>query len=300
MENHMPIGKIIMRLVILKNYITLGDIDEIQRESEKLNQFSERAGLNEILYSIQYKELSRAVALIDSFITTHQQLTVCIDPEIAALQTEVAILENRLISLINQRIASINIKSVRIGNQIWMVENLNVDRFRNGDPIPEVRSDEEWVRAGDNDQPAWCYYDNDLANGAKYGKLYNWCAVNDPRGLAPQGWHVPSDAEWTQLTDFLGGEGVAGTKLKNNNGWNTYDGKSGNGNNESGFSGLPGGFRYNFNGTFSNVGYYGYWWSSTEDVAGSAWYRYLYYFNGDANRFTTNKQNGFSVRCLRD
>lgn len=103
MENHIPIGKIIMRLVILKNYITLGDIDEIKRESEKLTQFSEHTDLNDILYSIQYKELSKAVALIDSFITTHQQLAVWIDPEISALQTEIEILETRLISLENEK-----------------------------------------------------------------------------------------------------------------------------------------------------------------------------------------------------
>jgi len=185
-------------------------------------------------------------------------------------------------------------KSVKIGIQTWMAENLNVSTFRNGDPIPQAKTDEEWKKAGDNEQPAWCYYDNDPANGAKYGKLYNWYAVIDPRGLAPEGWHVPSDAEWTKLTDFLGGE-VAGTKMKSTSGW----AENGNGTNTSGFSGLPGGYRY-YNGSFDDVGGDGNWWSSTEDLTGNAWYRYLNYLNGNVYRYDSNKKNGFSVRCLRD
>lgn len=144
-------------------------------------------------------------------------------------------------------------KEVTIGNQVWMSENLNVDKFRNGDPIPQAKTDEEWQEAGINQQPAWCYYDNDPANGEKYGKLYNWYAVNDPRGLAPKGWKIPSDEEWSRLTDFLGGERVAGTKMKYTDFWADYEGKSGNGTNESGFSGLPGGYR-NSIGTFDYIG----------------------------------------------
>jgi uncharacterized protein (TIGR02145 family) len=120
-----------------------------------------------------------------------------------------------------------------------MTENLNVDKFRNGDPIPEAKIDEEWEEADENGEPAWCYYDNDSTNGVKYGKLYNWYAVTDPRGLAPEGWNVPIDEEWTTLIDFLGGEDVAGTKMKSTSGW----AESGNGTKESGFSGLPGGNR---------------------------------------------------------
>ena len=94
-------------------------------------------------------------------------------------------------------------KSVKIGNQEWMSDNLNVDHFRNGDIIPEVKSKDDWKEAGKNGQPAWCYYENDPKNGEKYGKFYNWYAVNDPRGLAPEGWHVPSDGEWTEMINFL-------------------------------------------------------------------------------------------------
>ncbi|MBM3416347.1 MAG: hypothetical protein FJY20_07845 [Bacteroidetes bacterium] len=147
---------------------------------------------------------------------------------------------------------------VTIGNQVWMAENLNVDKFRNGDPIPHAKTAEEWTKAGQNKQPAWCYYDNNPANGAKYGGLYNWYAVNDPRGLAPRGWHIPSDDEWTVLTDYLGGEDVAGTKMKSTSGWE----ENGNGTNSSGFNGLPGGLRGG-NGSFSSVGKFGGWWSST-------------------------------------
>ena len=96
------------------------------------------------------------------------------------------------------------IKEVKIGQQVWTTENLNVDKFRNGEIIPEAKSEEEWIEAGDNKKPAWCYYNNDPSNGTKYGKLYNWYAVNDPRGLAPEGWHIPSDKEWDVLTNYLG------------------------------------------------------------------------------------------------
>ena len=114
---------------------------------------------------------------------------------------------------------SVVYKEVPIGKQVWMTKNLDVAKFRNGDPIPEAKTDEEWVKAGENEQPAWCNYDNNPANGSKYGKLYNWYAVNDPRGLEPQGWHIPSNDEWTVLTDYLGGELNAGAKMKSKTGW---------------------------------------------------------------------------------
>ena len=128
---------------------------------------------------------------------------------------------------------------VTIGNQVWMTKNLDVDKFRNGDPIPHAKTNEEWVSYSNAGEAAWCYYDDDPANGEKYGKLYNWYAVSDPRGLAPEGWHVPSDKEWTVLTDYLGGEEKAGARMKSKNGWHD----NGNGTNSSGFSGLPGGSR---------------------------------------------------------
>jgi len=185
--------------------------------------------------------------------------------------------------------------SVKIGNQEWASENLNVDKFKNGDAIPEVKSDEAWVKAGEEGKPAWCYYDNDPKNGDKYGKLYNWYAVTDPRGLAPSGWHIPSDAEWTTLTDYLSEVRSAGNKMKSKAGWL----ENGNGSNASGFSGLPGGNR-NFIGIFNFTGNSGYWWSSKESSANYAWGRGLFYNDGFLTSYCTNKERGFSVRCLRD
>ena len=186
-------------------------------------------------------------------------------------------------------------QTVTIGTQVWMTKNLDVDRFRNGDPIPEAKTEEEWRAYSGAREPAWCYYDNDPKNGEKYGKLYNWYAVNDARGLAPAGWHIPSDDEWRILTDYLGGENTAGYKMKSKSGWEV----NGNGTNSSGFSGLPGGSR-NYNGPFIGVGEFGNWWSSTEAKAGNAWSRYLDYFNGVVVRNNYGKGGGLSVRCLRD
>ena len=184
-------------------------------------------------------------------------------------------------------------QTVTIGTQVWMTKNLDVSKFRNGDPIPEAKTTEEWENAGKNKQPAWCYYDNDPKNGEKYGKLYNWYTVNDSRGLAPEGWRVPSNDEWTVLETYLGSDN-AGLKLKSTSGW-----KKGKGNNSSGFSGLPGGYRYN-GSSFVNITYSSFWWSSTEDSEGSAMARgvsrsicYVYQ-NQD------NKKYGLYVRCLKD
>ena len=188
-----------------------------------------------------------------------------------------------------------NESTVKIGNQEWMTNNLNVATFKNGDAIPEAQTSEAWIKAGEEVKPAWCYYDNDPENGNKYGRLYNWYAVTDPRGLAPSGWHIPSDAEWTTLSDNLGGEDEAGHKMKSQAGWD----HGGNGSNASGFSGLPGGARY-YNGTFFNIGYYGGWWSSTEKDTNDAWNRYLVYYTGVVYRNYDYKADGFSVRCLRD
>ena len=188
-----------------------------------------------------------------------------------------------------------NAQTVTIGSQIWTTKNLDVSTFRNGDTIPQVQTDKAWMNAGDNKQPAWCYYDNDPANGEKYGKLYNWYAVNDPRGLAHVGYHIPSDTEWTILTDYLGGESKAGAMMKSKNGWDD----NGNGTNSSGFSGVPGGIRGD-DGEFFPIGNYGYWWSCTQSTTNFAWYRYLTYNFGAVSTNSSSKEQGFSVRCLRD
>jgi uncharacterized protein (TIGR02145 family) len=187
------------------------------------------------------------------------------------------------------------IEYVEIGDQQWMTKNLDVSTFRNGDPIPQAATDEEWIRAGENKEPAWCYYNNNPLYGKKYGKLYNWFAVNDRRGLAPEGWHVPSDVECTTLTDFLGGEKKAGKKMKSNTGW----AKNNNGTNESGFAGLPGGFRV-IDGSFDYIGEVGVWWSSSQDGSSSAWNRFLLGGYDLVDRSSLNMGDGCSVRCLRD
>ena len=198
-------------------------------------------------------------------------------------------------------LSSCGSKDVTIGNQVWMAENMNIDKFRNGDPIPEAKTDREWELAGKRGEPAWCYYDNDQENGQKYGKLYNWYAVNDSRGLAPAGYHIPSDAEWKVLIDYLGGKSVAGGKMISisSEHWKFA---STDATNESGFSGLPGGECYDF-GPFSGIGEHGYWWSSSEGGTYDACRYILSATKNDVvsiSRFDYEKAYGFSVRCIRD
>ena len=201
----------------------------------------------------------------------------------------------KLLSLILLLSFTIKAQEIKIGTQTWTSKNLDVSKFRNGEAIPLAKTNAEWKSAGQNQQPAWCYYENKTANGTTYGKLYNWYAVNDPRGLAPKGYHIPTDKEWTVLTDYLGGDSIAGAKMKSTSGWE----ENGNGSNTSGFAGLPGGYR-SFNGDFYYFGAYGKWWSSSEINASNAWFRNLNYSFGLVNRYFSFKQNGFSVRCLRD
>ena len=184
--------------------------------------------------------------------------------------------------------------SITIGTQKWAVVNLNVSTFRNGDSIPEAKTYKEWVAAGEAGKPAWCYYNNDPRNGPKYGKLYNWYAVNDPRGLAPTGWVLSSDADWARLVNFLGGQAAAGRKMKSLTGW--IDGY--NGENESGFAGLPGGYRIE-NGLFKNLGSIAIWWSSTESKTLTAFDHYITQ-SGSLDQSSSPKQRGESIRCLKE
>jgi uncharacterized protein (TIGR02145 family) len=184
---------------------------------------------------------------------------------------------------------------VMIGTQIWAGCNLNVNTYRNGDIIPQVTDPIEWSSLTTG---AWCYYQNSTANGNTYGKLYNWHAVNDSRGLAPVGYHVPTDAEWATLTAFLGGAAITGGKMKEADiaHWATPNTGA---TNSSGFTGLPGGTRFN-NGTFFGINNYGNWWSFTENSASLAWCNYLSYNNSYINRNNQNKSIGCSVRLITD
>ena len=183
---------------------------------------------------------------------------------------------------------------IRIGTQIWMKKNLNVDHYRNGDPIPEEGDEYNWRHLTTG---AWCYYNNASYYATTYGRLYNWYAVNDPRGLAPIGWHIPTDAEWTVLNNYLGAN--AGSKLKEvGNGhwaWPNTDA-----NNRTNFTGLPGGYRNIGGGNFYYLGNVCYMWSSTASNATSAWGRVLDYDNGDFWSSGGGKQSGQSVRCIKD
>jgi uncharacterized protein (TIGR02145 family) len=181
---------------------------------------------------------------------------------------------------------------VLIGNQEWANSNLNVDKFSNGDIINEVKSSDEWMNCAKNSQPAWCYYENDSSNDIKYGKLYNWFAVNDPRGLAPEGWHIPSDDEWTILSDFL--KTSVGKKMKSSEGWKD----DGNGTNKCKFTALPGGLRGNY-GAFVAEGGNGYWWSNTKLGHDHAWSRNLGFLRGTLGRDYSSFDTGMSVRCLK-
>lgn len=159
-------------------------------------------------------------------------------------------------------------KTAVIDGKEWMLENLKVGRFRNGEAITNITDNEFWVSCGFS---AKCSYDNDVKNKHKYGCLYNWLAVDDSRGLAPEGWRIPTIDELS--------ESVIKNPL---------------------FSALPGGYRYFIDGTFTNVGYYGNWWSSTEYSTSFAYFRYLNYGNSTVYRYSTTRSNGFSVRCVRD
>jgi uncharacterized protein (TIGR02145 family) len=182
--------------------------------------------------------------------------------------------------------------------QVWSLKNLDVDHYRNGDQIPQITDRTEWTKLTTG---AWCYYDNDFNNGATYGKLYNWYAVNDARGLAPTGWHIPSDDEWTVLKTYLGGEGLAGGKLKEigiYHWWAPNNGAT----DEIGFTALPGGWRDDFiyGTSFNNIGQYGIWWSSTEKDTTSAWGIVLSNESAYMVRSETRKNLGYSVRCVKD
>ena len=192
---------------------------------------------------------------------------------------------------------------VKIGEQIWMTRNLDETTFRNGDTIPEAKSKEEWIKAGHEAKPAWCCYDNNEVNGKKYGKLYNWYAVNDPRGLAPEGCFIPSDKDVTGLMKFLGANfdeygnysvpsKIIKSVLKEYN-------------NSTGFSALYSGQR-NSEGEFSDIGEFTQWWTSTENVYTDSFNNETFEVNDgitflleESDESSMEKSNGFPIRCLR-
>jgi uncharacterized protein (TIGR02145 family) len=194
---------------------------------------------------------------------------------------------------------AVSLPTILIGTQQWTDKNLDVLTYRNGDLIPQVQDPTAWAALMTG---AWCYFNNNfLGYGVIYGKLYNWYAVNDPRGLAPQGWHIATYDEWETLSTTLGGTIVAGGKLKTS-GTSRWVSPNTGATNESGFSALPGSYRDN-NGTFYNfTGQSGYWWTATvnNDNTSNAYYYFLNNTIENLLKGNENKKRGFSVRCVRD
>lgn len=279
--------------------ILLGDgsnktysLNDIQNLS--FTKYQSNALLN--LYFRNTQTESLAISNIDSINFESEQATV-INLVLYTFETTP---KKYLLSDIDSLIITINndFETVTIGSQIWIERNLDVSTYRNGDTIRHAVSNADWIDAYKKKEGAWCYYNNDPATGAIYGKLYNWYAVNDSRGLAPSGFHVASDAEWTTLTDYLGGSSVAGGAMKEA-GTSHWASPNKGATNSSSFTALPGGCR-NREGSFFDLNTWGYWWSA--DVTGNsdAWYNYLTsgstYLNSDSDSMVL----GHSVRCLKD
>lgn len=195
-------------------------------------------------------------------------------------------------------------KTIQIGTQVWMAENLRTTKYNNGTPIPNVMDSVKW---GKLNTGAWCYYNNDAANNNLYGKLYNWYAVINSNQLCPKGWHVPSDAEWTILMKYLDPtadetlccNNKAGEKMKTTGEqyWKMSNKKV---TNSSGFSGMPGGARNLDANSFNYLGQTGYWWSTTETNIKTIYGRFLYFLNNALTKYSGEKTDGFCVRCLQD
>jgi uncharacterized protein (TIGR02145 family) len=190
--------------------------------------------------------------------------------------------------------------TVQIGGQCWMAENLATETYNDGSAIPTGLSNSAWSSTTSG---AFAVYADNPANKGIYGLLYNWYAVADPRSICPAGWHVPTDGEWTELTDHLGGVLIAGGPMKTTGtlgaGTGLWQAPNTGATNSSGFSGLPGGYRGDA-GSYYGLGYYGYWWSATESTTLNAWNRGLDFGYTFVNRYDFHKAYGFSVRCVRD
>ena len=189
-------------------------------------------------------------------------------------------------------------KIVRYGIQQWTATSLDVTHFRNGDEIPQAKTEEEWANAATAGKPAWCFYDNNPENGKIYGKLYNWYAINDKRGLAPEGWHVPANADWTTLVKNLKGVDVAGLKLKGASVW-----KAKKGTDDFGFNALPGGYR-DPDGKFRELGKTCKFWSNSVPVdvkpSNKIYSLTLSDNNVEVKFLQEEKGTGISLRCVKD
>lgn len=186
---------------------------------------------------------------------------------------------------------------VQIGTQIWMAENLKTTSYNDGTAIPNVTGNPSWSALT---TPAYCDFQNSSVNSNTYGRLYNWYVVSpsNPKKVCPIGWHVPTDAQWTTLSTYLGGTSVAGGKLKETT-TTHWSSPNAGATNETGFTALPGGYR-NISGTFGLLGNSGFWWSYTISGTTYAWYRYLYYNGASIGSGDNDQKTGFYIRCLHD
>lgn len=288
-------------------------ISSLNAEVSKLTSSlkSNQEELSNLLKSNQ-EELSKLQAKLkiksDSLLLVQKELNKLKPPPIQINNTP---------AVVSQQIGSY--KTVQIGTQVWMAKNLDVSTFRNGDLIPEAKTDEEWKKAGENKQPAWCYFKNDSIDNKMYGKLYNCWVIRDKRILAPEGYHIPTENEWRILISYLGGSEIAGEKMKSQSGWNVYKQNaeydkfgeliqsemsiSGNGTNISGFTGNPFGIR-----SYNQIGdpFYGnnectMWWSSTV----ASWTKNEITFGlSNEGKFVDEGNNnifgGLYLRCIKD
>lgn len=216
--------------------------------------------------------------------TINDSVWKCVITDTALVSSEGVVYKKRVTSSHLNAVPSAN--TVKIGNHVWMLMNLNVSVFSNGDSIPEIKDSAEWVKAGEKGKPAWCYYDNDPEHGKKHGKLYNWFAVNDSRGLAPEGWHVPSKDEFDAVITNCGGAGT-----------NAYKSLLPGG--SSGFSSLFSGYRYYY-GSFFDLGVSANYWSASKYSGYDTWLLLIYGRHQYSCVGGYYRSCGFSVRCVQD
>jgi uncharacterized protein (TIGR02145 family) len=201
----------------------------------------------------------------------------------------------------SRRFTSIAPKSIRIGTQEWTTENLDVSKFRNGEPIMEADTYEAWEKACVDGTPVWCYYKNEPVKYKSMGKLYNFWAVADKRQLAPEGWHVPKDEEWAVLAKELGGVDLAGKSMKTRNGWIGDE----DGDNKSGFTAIAAGYRSHqrpayYGGPFFEAGEAAYWWSTTRYLVDNSFCRTLSSRNSRLEKNSFVMTAGLSVRLVKN
>jgi uncharacterized protein (TIGR02145 family) len=302
------LNAIVILFAGLISFVTLNSIAEririyidIEQNTRTIND-----ALNKVVYLLETKfeikaeETAKKKSWFDSFLEWSY-----IIPMVLAIYFFISIFKNvpdsnsSLLDKNNDPIENLaDYDQVKIGDQIWMTKNLDVDVFQNGDSIFHAKNDEDWATANENQTPAWCYAENNSLNSLGYGKLYNFYAVSDKRMLAPKGWHIPNKKELNILIDFNGGTEKAGDLLKNTSGW----ADNGNGLNSSEWNGLPGGWRNSTDGKFLGQTETGAWWfiDLDNESTSSAWEMDL---NGDSKTikfYNYGKGNGFSVRCIKD